>query len=281
MFKSWLMLIFMGAGVVSDSAFAGTVVLIPGAASSGGRISLIGLERVFGSWEHWNYFDRFQREFVRLGHRVEVCPRIPDGDQGGLEERARDCENFLVALPAHEPVWLIGHSLGGLVGRRLLANPSVASKVRALVTISTPHRGTPLADLLRSASPETSVIRTAARLAGFRPDQPRYVRELGWRVGTKDSNLLGIPVYSIANHAEGFVNMPAFEWTGEWLSRELLRLNPRETRHDGIVPLASMVYGTLLGVVEADHMESACILQGQWSAGCEQVLRLLKPLLRN
>lgn len=260
-------------------ATAKTIILIPGAASSAGRIALVGVEGVLGAWDHWAYFDRFEREFRKQGHRVEVCPRIPDGDQGGLEERARDCAAFLRTLPRDSRVLLIGHSLGGLVGRRLLVDPAIAARVEALLTISTPHRGTPLADLLDSRSEDTAVLRAAARAVGFESGRPRYVPELRWGLKQELPNPLRVPVFSIANHAKRFAKMPAFEWTGHWLSRTLTSLHPAETRHDGIVPLASMSKGLVLGVIEADHMESACILQGQWSSGCEQVLRLIKPLL--
>src|SRR5207248_7006465 len=50
------------------------------------------------------------------------------------------------ALP-HDRVDIIAHSLGGLDARYALAHCGLAKRVRSLVTIGTPHRGTPLADL--------------------------------------------------------------------------------------------------------------------------------------
>jgi triacylglycerol lipase len=61
-----------------------------------------------------------------------------------------------------DPLYLIGHSSGGL-DARLLATPGVklcetdraeaiASRILAIVTVATPHRGTPSAELFASAS---------------------------------------------------------------------------------------------------------------------------------
>ena len=57
--------------------------------------------------------------------------------------------------PGNTPIVLIGHSMGGLVGKRayLLArqeSPELASRIRCMVFLATPHRGSDSADLLHS-----------------------------------------------------------------------------------------------------------------------------------
>ncbi|PKN59246.1 MAG: triacylglycerol lipase [Deltaproteobacteria bacterium HGW-Deltaproteobacteria-14] len=77
---------------------------------------------------------------------------------GSLEARARRLEEALAeAVAAHgdgTAVHIVGHSSGGLDARVLLGGPSGASdpelarltaRVRTVVTVATPHRGTPLA----------------------------------------------------------------------------------------------------------------------------------------
>jgi Concanavalin A-like lectin/glucanases superfamily/PGAP1-like protein len=49
-------------------------------------------------------------------------------------------------LPVGARVVLVGHSMGGLVGRGALLDPDVAARVLGLVTLGTPHAGAPIAD---------------------------------------------------------------------------------------------------------------------------------------
>lgn len=50
-------------------------------------------------------------------------------------------------VPPDCPLVLVGHSLGGLLARELAAAPDVAGRVRAVVTLGSPHRGSRLAVL--------------------------------------------------------------------------------------------------------------------------------------
>jgi triacylglycerol lipase len=53
------------------------------------------------------------------------------------------------AFPAHQPIDLIGFSMGGLVARYYVQRLGGLSRVHRLITISTPHCGTWTAYLLR------------------------------------------------------------------------------------------------------------------------------------
>jgi triacylglycerol lipase len=50
-------------------------------------------------------------------------------------------------VPPQTPLIVIGHSLGGLIARRLMAEPDLACRVRAVVTLGSPHQGSKLAAL--------------------------------------------------------------------------------------------------------------------------------------
>lgn len=50
------------------------------------------------------------------------------------------------ACEHYEDVTIVGHSMGGLVGRYLLTKPGETAGVRAFVSIGTPHLGTRVAD---------------------------------------------------------------------------------------------------------------------------------------
>jgi triacylglycerol lipase len=82
-----------------------------------------GYERIY----RWSY-SSFNGDFERIA--AGLC--------GAVEEIHRE---------TGEPVVLIGHSLGGVLIRRVLSVPECAGMVRAGVTLGSPHRGSKLAAL--------------------------------------------------------------------------------------------------------------------------------------
>ena len=92
------------------------------------------------------YFRSIPDFLTRAGNRVLVT-RVPS--IAGVDRRAvRLGEQILKAFP-DEPVHVIGHSMGGLDARRLLANPAWQRRIKSLSTIGTPHLGTALADFAK------------------------------------------------------------------------------------------------------------------------------------
>ena len=65
----------------------------------------------------------------------------------------------------HARVDVIAHSLGGLDARYALAKLGLASRVRSLVTVGTPHHGTPLAAIGEAGI--LSPVRKAMRMLGI------------------------------------------------------------------------------------------------------------------
>jgi hypothetical protein len=92
--------------------------------------------------------------------RVEIHGVRP-GPTSSLSKRAAELLRTIdEAAPADAPIHLIGHSTGGL-DARLLVSPNVtlatdldiaaaAGRVRSVVSIASPHRGTPLAAFFSS-----------------------------------------------------------------------------------------------------------------------------------
>jgi triacylglycerol lipase len=89
------------------------------------------------------YFRRVGRELERRGFDV-VATRVPA--VGALPLRAAALAAAVAQLP-HERVTIVGHSMGGLDARWAISH-GLAERVSDLITIGTPHRGTPLADIL-------------------------------------------------------------------------------------------------------------------------------------
>ncbi|HEY5920082.1 MAG TPA: hypothetical protein VIV11_00370 [Kofleriaceae bacterium] len=100
--------------------------------------------------------DAFARERVRVEiHRVRLGPT------SSLRVRAAELLRFIrETAPADAPLHLVGHSTGGL-DARLLTSPGLtldgeedierdALRVKSVVSIASPHRGTPLAAFFAS-----------------------------------------------------------------------------------------------------------------------------------
>jgi triacylglycerol lipase len=95
------------------------------------------------------------RELRARGVEAEVH-RTRTHPVASLRQRARDLRDFIAALP-EGPVHIVGHSTGGL-DARLLTSPDVdlggsevephAARVRSVISLCTPHRGSPLASHL-------------------------------------------------------------------------------------------------------------------------------------
>jgi pimeloyl-ACP methyl ester carboxylesterase len=96
------------------------------------------------------YFRGIAEALSRQGHIVKTTGVNP---VGSVAQRAKQLQQELHEivdlLPAGEKVLLVAHSMGGLDARRVLSDPAtrIAPHVSALITIATPHCGSPIADL--------------------------------------------------------------------------------------------------------------------------------------
>lgn len=110
---------------------------------------------------------------ARCGFRRVLCLTYPS--------LGRDFEAIAVDLltrvrrevSADTPLLFWGHSLGGLLVRRIMAEPDIAWRTRAAVTLGTPHRGSTLAGLAvgglgRSLVPQSPLFSALEAL----PDPP-------------------------------------------------------------------------------------------------------------
>ena len=150
--------------------------------------------------------------------------------------------------------------MGGLNARFCLSpkNPgNIADRITSLITIGTPHRGSPVADLLTAGSlPFSSEIRSifslsseeidislygiddltteaAKRFNQQTPDHPKvhYRSYAGkGRTGTKPTCDLLLPTYALISKTTGEEN-------------------------DGLVMVASASWGQLIGIWPADHAD--------------------------
>ncbi len=179
------------------------------------------------------YFRGLTGTIDQLGTEVH---RLRVARTGRISLRARQLARRIEALDAKR-VNLIAHSMGGLDARYAIARLGLSERVASLVTIGTPHRGTPLADLgsraLGLAGLELAAFRdlTTTRMAAFN-------RKVG--------DVRGVWYGSVVAHASGFALHPLL-----WPTQRLLLA--REGPNDGVVSLASQAWGEVIAELEADH----------------------------
>lgn len=92
------------------------------------------------------YFNGIKPLFERAGHEV-LCPNLDA--LGSVQRRsARLADEVTKFLPSDgQPIYLLAHSMGGLDCRHMLATRlGIAARVKRLITIATPHGGSPVAD---------------------------------------------------------------------------------------------------------------------------------------
>src|SRR3954463_15250142 len=91
------------------------------------------------------YFRGIDRALRERGHDVIVTRVHPTGS---IELRARQLKehvhrNLKLLGKEGERVIIVGHSMGGLDSRYMIQELGMADQVAALLTITTPHRGSP------------------------------------------------------------------------------------------------------------------------------------------
>lgn len=121
----------------------------------------------FARLARFDYFEHVERALAAridargAEPRVFVCPVHPTAS---IRRRAAALASMIEATAGSDgPIHVVGHSTGGL-DARLLASPSThlgaeraaplsfASRLRSIVSLNTPHRGTPLASFFATVS---------------------------------------------------------------------------------------------------------------------------------
>jgi len=174
----------------------------------------------------------------RDGHAV--AQPVVQGD-GTLETLAARLGDALVAVPG--PLVLLCHSMGGLWARRLMLEPGIAARLRAVATVGTPHRGSPLAlgamvvqRACRDLAPHACARR--ARLEADAEDR-----------ACARHGIARLSVVARRTSAHTHASMAA--------GAVLLRLAGCDGG-DGLVPAASQAWGEVLFEADLDHLECAC-----------------------
>ncbi len=192
-----------------------------------------------------SYFQGVEPHLTKLGARVYAFKVRPSAS---VAARAEDLRRAVEALDA-EKVNIIAHSMGGLDARYAAARLGLGRKVASVVTIGTPHRGTPLADLgtnLWGLTPAARKLLQAMRLdvEGF--FDLTSARMLAFNEDVKD--VAGVWYGSWTAHASGKLSGMNPLLLPTWKV-----IYDRAGQNDGLVPAESQRWGEVCGVIEADH----------------------------
>jgi triacylglycerol lipase len=206
--------------------------------------------QLFG--RRYSYFRGVAEAMTDIGATVHIVTMPP---VGSVEVRARALADAVLALEAPR-VHLVAHSMGGIDARYAIARLGLTGRVASLVTIGTPHRGTPLARL-GSLLPVAG-LRRAVALAGF--DAAAIDALTPERMTRFNEEVPDDPeVYyaSVVASARWLRSNPAL-WTGHVL------MGRSAGTSDGVVPIESQRWGEVISELDADHWA-----QIGWSYGLD------------
>ena len=208
---------------------------------------VVGFDEITVGTTRHEYFRGIAERLRQRG--VEVYrPRMPNG--AAISVRARHLARWIEDIPA-ERVNIIAHSMGGLDARYAISHLGIGHRVASLITIGTPHRGTPLADIGTRLSDRfglKSILRAAGiDVGGFYDITTRKARDFNTGV----RNVGGVRYGCVVANVRGTDGGP-----GDL--HPLLRpghryLEERDGPNDGLIPTSSQVWGEVIDEIDADH----------------------------
>jgi triacylglycerol lipase len=229
------------------------------------------------------YFFRVAPMLRAQGRRVYEAVLPPFGNTPQRVPALRTAVDDALRDSGSPRVLIIAHSQGGLDARYLVSTLGYGDRVAAIATISTPHRGTAVADLFDSAIPGVAdgVVNAFATLLGVAYNEARSRADLR-------AALQGMRTSALTRFNEENPDDPRVRYYS-WAGRSNLRdgrgvcddgelrddparvdnttiflagialviegLNARDNVNDGMVTVRSAKWGRFMGCVPADHFD--------------------------
>jgi triacylglycerol lipase len=193
--------------------------------------------------EDTNYFVHLKPFLVEHGAHA-LFPNVEP--TGGVFARAEQLRDQLRRW-TDEPVNIIAHSMGGLDARFLISSLGMAGRVASLTTISTPHRGSGLADWFcdnfRLRVPLLVTLEAfGVNVDGFADCRPAFCQDFNER----NPDDPGVRYFS-------YTAAVAPPRVTPLLRRAWNLLTPMEGPNDGIVSVRSARWGEEVGRLGVDH----------------------------
>jgi len=106
---------------------------------------ILGFGELFGLPLPVEYFNGVA-DHLRAQELDVIVPQVQT--VGSVAARGKALRRAILGVPDSNDVHIIAHSMGGLDARSALTHDDVTERVRTLVTIGTPHAGSPVADAI-------------------------------------------------------------------------------------------------------------------------------------
>jgi triacylglycerol lipase len=195
----------------------------------------------------WSSYRGIGRSIAAAGYRVFVSDVHPTA---GIPTRAAQLRQWILANRSEmgkEKIVLVTHSLGGLDARYMLTRLEMAEHVDALLTVSTPHRGSAYADFR---------ARQINRLGGF---------QFAHKIGLDIQAFTDLTLDQCRKFNEEIPDVPSVRYFS--ISASVPRagvqifsrhswdiVSAAQGPNDGLVSVSSAMWGKHLGTWPVDHL---------------------------
>jgi triacylglycerol lipase len=206
---------------------------------------------VFSPGTSWSRFAPISSWLERQDCSVHAIRQSPTGS---LPARADALGAALARLPADRLI-LVGHSMGGLAARLVAQRDDPDHRISDVVTLGTPHHGTPAAEwLLSRHCPEARICRLLD-LGGLRDVRPAEMAAFNRAVPDRPD----VRYHALAGIRPSRTLKPRWQRIASFIRRY-------EGANDGFVSARSAAWGPAPLRVQADHLELIGLkpLPGQW-----------------
>lgn len=223
---------------------------------------LLGFDKIAVAGREHSYFRGVTRHLASFGAELHK-PRVSSA--ASIAVRAEELARVVQMIPARK-VNVIAHSMGGLDARYAISKLGLADRVASLITIGTPHFGTPVADLGAKLS---DLLRLKA-LVGRVVDLDCFYDLTTMKMGSFNHAVRDVPGVAYASVVARIDRARAHPLL--WPTHAYL--SERAGDNDGMVPSASQRWGEVVREIEADHWA-----QIGWSSAFD-ALTFYEELLR-
>jgi triacylglycerol lipase len=193
------------------------------------------------------YYRGIDRALAERGHPMIVTRVHPTA---GIARRARQLKETVLRqldIMKRDKVVVIGHSMGGLDARYMISRLGMDKHVTALLTITTPHRGSPFANwCLRNLGRRLGWLRIAGVLGLDIDAMKDLTTDSCRRFNEEVSDSPHVKYFSVSA-SRPWHRVPAFAL------HAFKVVSDAEGENDGLVSVSSSTWGRHLGVWPADH----------------------------
>jgi len=203
-----------------------------------------------------DYFRGVQERLEKAGH-VVLTAEV--GPLASADARARRLAQAINRKFGVSPVHIIAHSMGGLDCRVMIGRDhgglKAPGRVLSLTTLSTPHRGSPVADLLAGSGPDDvrrKFFDVAARLGvdvGALRDLTSDIDE-GFPDVATECPYIPCRSYATSGRVGSRPTARSLMATHDYVKAKTGEDN------DGVVTVSSAMYGEFKGAWPCDHIQA-------------------------